>query len=137
MKAAVKTAWVKDLRDNPDAQGRGLLDYLDSEGNRKNCCLGRLCRLAVAAGVIPEPELHGREYRYLDEAPGGESFNQACSLPRKVADWVGLPEGEDDVIIIPSDGAHAGVYAIEANDAMGMTFAEIADEADKNVPVTG
>jgi len=140
MKAAVKTAWVKDLRDNPDAQGQALLDYIDTDGNRRQCCLGRLCLLAVAAGVIPAPELHKKEYRYLDDNDaGGESFNQACSLPRKVAEWAGLPDKEDgqhadDVVIGPGLDEDGGTTAIGANDGLALSYAEIADLIEANVP---
>ena len=135
MKAAVKTAWTADLREHPEVQGHGYLDYIDNQGVRRQCCLGRLCLLAVAAGVIPEPELHGKTYRYLDDDGSGESFNQTGGLPRKVAEWAGLPEGHDDVLLIPDDDDGDG-YAIEVNDGAGMTFAEIADLAETNVPVT-
>lgn len=143
MKAAVKTAWIADLRENPDAQGNGRLDYIDSDGKRKQCCLGRLCRLAVAAGVIPEPELGDSTYRYLDDNGNslgnsddatGESFHQECSLPQKVQDWAGLDY--HDIVVVPEDGNGGGLTAIRANDSVGMTFAQIADEAGKNVPVT-
>jgi len=140
MKALVRTAWITDLRENPDAQGIGFLDYIDSKGKHRQCCLGRLCRLAVAAGVIPAPELHVREYRYLDDDHSdygkvtGERFHQACALPRKVAEWAGLPPGADDIKLdSDEDGS---LLASEANDEAGMTFAEIADLAERNVPVT-
>jgi hypothetical protein len=147
MKAVVKTAWIADLRANPDAQGESALDYIDQDGKRKQCCLGRLCLLAVDAGVIPAPELHGNTYRYLDDdydqdaKVTGEAFNQESSLPRKVAEWAGLPKDEhgdfaDDIIIIPDDGDGGELTAIEANDGVLMTYAEIADEAEKNVPAT-
>jgi hypothetical protein len=136
MKADIKALWVADLRANPDAQGRSLLDYIDGRGNRKNCCLGRLCRLAVAAGATPAPELHDNEYRYLDDRDlgrlVGEGFNQATALPRKVAKWAGL-DGDDDVTIMPADEDGGDrVTAIEANDGMRMSFAEIADLIHKN-----
>lgn len=141
MKAAVKTEWVADLRANPDAQGHGFLDYIDSEdGKRKQCCLGRLCLLAVAAGVIPPPVLHDGTYYYLDGyGAREESFSLATRLPWKVSEWARLPVDEDgyrmdDIIIMPFEDDSPQVGAIEANDGMGMTFAEIADLADKNVP---
>jgi hypothetical protein len=54
MNPEVKALWVADLRANPDAQGVGYLDYALPDGQRRQCCLGRLCLLAVLAGVIPE-----------------------------------------------------------------------------------
>src|SRR5579859_6892759 len=126
MKAAVKAAWVKDLRENPGAQGIKLLDYIDpADGKRKQCCLGRLCLLAVEAGVIPAPELHDDGvYFYLDGSGGYEAFDQDTLLPRKVQEWAGLTG--DDIEI--SGGA--GPSASCANDVYRYTFADIADEAD-------
>jgi hypothetical protein len=139
MKAAVKTLWVNDLRAHPEAQGAGFLDYIDEDGKRKQCCLGRMCLLAVEAGVIPAPELRNGRYFYLDdqwttEGEKHEAFAQAGSLPRKVAEWAGLTFDDgaprDSVVIDPANG----VDAIEANDAEGYSFAKIADLADANVP---
>lgn len=134
MKAEVKAAWIADLRANPDAQGNAQLDYIDTDGKRKQCCLGRLCLLAVKAGVIPPPELYDETYHYLDGYDGSESFGQDCMLPRRVAEWAGLPAGRDDIVLMPAETDSPAVTAIAANDGMGMSFAEIADEAEKNVP---
>ncbi len=50
MNAEIKKLWIEDLRAHPDMQGRGKLMI-----NGKSCCLGRLCLLAVDAGIIPPP----------------------------------------------------------------------------------
>jgi hypothetical protein len=148
MKAEVKAQWVKDLRSGQFEQGGGWLARTDDDGKVRYCCLGVLCDQAVKAGVIPAPELHGWDYLYLDDERDtdktGEAFNQACSLPRKVAEWAGLPRNDDgtwpsDVIIEPADPDDAestDLSAIEANDGVDLDFAEIADLIDKNVPVT-
>lgn len=141
MKADIRALWITDLRANPDAQGQNRLDYIDTDGKRKQCCLGRLSLLAVEAGVIPAPELHNGTYFYLDDNKNaldkpddatGESFHQLHALPRKVMEWAGL-DGHD-ITIMPEEGGEGPVTAIGANDGMGMTFAQIADEAEKNVP---
>jgi hypothetical protein len=151
MKADVKAQWVKDLRSGEYEQGGGHLRRDNGEGEKDQfCCLGVLCEQAVRAGVIPAPELHGQEYLYLDDKYDtyggnvtGEAFNQASSLPRKVAEWAGLPRNDDghwadDVIIEPAGGEEdaENLSAIAANDGVGLPFAEIADLIEKNVPVT-
>jgi hypothetical protein len=147
VKAEVKAQWIADLRSGEYEQGKGNLRRT-VDGTEHYCCLGVLCEQAVKASAIPAPELHDHGvYVYLDdECDGdggvtGESFNQECALPRKVAEWAGIPvEREfglgEDVVIMPED-AHAGeVTAIGANDGMALPFLEIADLIEKNVPVT-
>lgn len=146
MKAEVKDQWVKDLRSGEFIQGEHVLDRI-RDGQREFCCLGVLCQQAVKAGVIPAPELHGKEYAYLDTdydgsgRASGEAFNQTCSLPRKVAEWAGVKDENgdvrDDVIIRPHEDGVNQLSGIGANDGIGskcFTFAEIADLIEQNVP---
>lgn len=144
VKAEVKDQWVKDLRSGEFEQG-GLNLRRSVDGEERYCCLGVLCEQAVKAGVIPAPELHDHGvYGYLDDdydgnnKVTGESFNQECSLPRKVAEWAGLPLEKDgmgeDVVILPRNGELGEVTAIGANDGMSLTFAQIADLIEQNVP---
>lgn len=139
MKAAVKTAWVKDLREHPEVQGTSALDYIDpKDGKRKQCCLGRLCLLAVEAGAIPAPELQGSVYTYLDDEDSEDelscrSFCQDSVLPRAVQEWAGL-DSSDPVIDPVSDEHECDTNAAEANDTYLYSFPEIADLVEKNVP---
>lgn len=144
VKASVKDQWVKDLRSGEFEQGSNNLRRTVDEGEYY-CCLGVLCQQAVRAGAIPAPELHDRGvYAYLDDEYDGdnrvtgESFNQECSLPRKVAEWAGLPLEKDgmgeDVVILPRNGEMGEVTAIGANDGMSLTFVQIADLIEQNVP---
>lgn len=143
MKASVKAQWVKDLRSGEYEQGQSYLRRDNGEKDRF-CCLGVLAEQAVKAGAIPAPELHDGLYYYLDDKfdkgkVTGEEFGQACSLPRKVAEWAGVPHEEgplgSDVIIAPAeDGEEDGdLTAMGANDGACMTFAEIADLIEQNV----
>ena len=52
------------------------------------CCLGVLCELAVAEGIIPSPRQSERVYYYLDESE---------ILPKPVADWAGLTTMNGDM----------------------------------------
>jgi len=144
MKAEVKDQWVKDLRSGDYEQGGSYLDRT-RDGRRQYCCLGVLCDQAVRAGVTPAPELDdlGRRY-YLDDKFDqgkvvGEEFNQACSLPRKVAEWAGVPHEEGplgaDIVFLPAEDEEGyRLTAIGANDMEGLTFLEIADLIEQNVP---
>lgn len=144
MKANIKDQWVQDLRSGEYEQGNSNLRRT-TDGGERYCCLGVLCEQAVKAGVIPAPELHDYGvYAYLDDEYDGygkvtgESFDQECSLPRKVAEWAGVPLDRDgfgeDVVILPRNGDLGEVTAIGANDGMSLTFAQIADLIEQNVP---
>ena len=138
MKAAIREQWIKDLRSGDFEQGNHYLERVTSDGTHRLCCLGVLCRQAVAAGVIPPPELHDGEYRYLDDGhdeggPAGESFNQPCSLPRKVSEWAGVNPEDGDIALGPEQDEWS-LTAIAANDFKGLNFAQIADLVEQNVP---
>ena len=52
MNAEVKKLWIDDLRAHPELQGR---ERMKSGDGTQFCCLGRLCELALIAGVeLPE-----------------------------------------------------------------------------------
>jgi hypothetical protein len=128
MKAAVKEQWIKDLRSGEFEQGQKKLDYIDpADGKRKLCCLGVLCRQAVKAGIIPEPELHDDgTYRYLDgRGNRPESFIQDTLLPVNVMTWAGVDVDDVEVGV---------VHASTMNDLYQYSFAQIADEVEQNVP---
>lgn len=114
MNPEVKALWVADLRANPDKQGRGVLSATDG----KDCCLGRLCRLAVTAGIIPtstESTDFDRCFIYGEDK---------ATLPESVMHWAGL--------IVPQ-GAVVEIYGRKAllsthnDNPLGVTFLQIAD----------
>jgi hypothetical protein len=147
VKAEIKAQWLKDLRSGEFIQGPSYLERVYDGDTRKLCCLGVLCRQAVRAGAIPAPELHSGSYFYLDDEYDhegrvtGQSFNQRHSLPRNVAEWAGVPYESNqvggDIVIEPAQGEDdVDFTAIHANDISDMSFPEIADLIEKNVPVT-
>lgn len=105
MNADVKALWVADLRANGDKQGRQALCR-----DGKYCCLGRLCELAVVAGVVE------RKSQSSSVGYGGEQLLP----PPEVMKWAGF--NEDTPVIIR--GVPQSLYW--HNDA-GRTFAEIAN----------
>lgn len=108
MNADVQKIWIEDLRAHPELQGVGELETADG----KFCCLGRLCVLAVAAGVIEIDPLLER-FSKFGQVPGGGL------LPIKVADWAGIDPN-------PSTGSRNMAYM---ND-VGETFLTIADSIE-------
>lgn len=118
MNAKVKALWVADLRKNAHRQGKGALSHRN--GRRFfDCCLGRLCRLAVKAGVIGKPEI----------LPSGAALfaDRLAELPEAVIDWAGL-DSEDPRLEIKGTRGYASVH----NDD-GATFLEIADAIEEQL----
>src|SRR5690606_12608666 len=87
------------------------------------CCLGRLCKLAVENGVIPEPKIQPSAsggYTVLVYGEGADANDM--TLPAAVMKWAGLHDHDP---ILDDDGDVA-VRASEFNDCYGKTFREIA-----------
>jgi hypothetical protein len=111
----IKERWIEELRSGKYRQGNGLLN--DGEGNY--CCLGVLCELAVADGVIEEPTdlPHQR----------GLSYDGSNALtPQLVQEWAGLRFRTPVV----RWGDEYDVAVTTLNDE-GVTFAEIADVLER------
>lgn len=105
MKPEIKKAWIADLRANRDKQGRG---FLRKDG--RFCCLGRLCELAVKAGILTH-----RTEGYYAPSIGEENF----LLPLEVQKWAGV-SGNAGIF-------RAGRYSLAGENDNGKTFDEIAD----------
>lgn len=120
MDAAIKDAWVEDLRSGKYEQGKSVL----RTETDKFCCLGVLCEIAVMNDVIPAPELTGAEYRYGD--PSGD--RSAAVLPGVVQDWSGLFDGLPyaPAELVNDTGDELYVDLASLNDG-GMPFPQIAD----------
>lgn len=87
MNKAIARRWCKELRSGNWKQGQGALK--DAAGNV--CCLGVLCEMAVAEGVI-KPPVQGNG-GYWDYGLAGERM----TLPSEVRHWAGMD-------------THTGVY---------------------------
>lgn len=113
MNPTIKALWVTALLDGNNEQGTGTLTRISSDGKERNCCLGVLCKLAVLAGVIPEPEAMRYVHTCNDEEcsrhetkdlrygtmPEGDDFvkdqghvlpGSLSYLPVEVMEWAGL-----------------------------------------------
>lgn len=120
--------WVEDLETTTDRQGTGYLaevdtEYIGTAPSVSYCCLGRLCKLAVENGVIPEPKIQPSASGGCTVLVYGEGADaNDMTLPAAVMKWAGLHDHDP---ILDDDGDVA-VRASEFNDCYGKTFREIA-----------
>jgi len=114
MNSRVKKLWIADLLRSGIRQGKQKLSQI-TKGQRYDCCLGRLCWLAVAEGVIPKPKRVKNLYQF-----GTGIFAEAV-LPLEVMHWAAIDDA--GAYEVSKDG-ELKTLAI-ANDT-GKSFKEIA-----------
>jgi hypothetical protein len=144
--------WTEDLINHPEAKGQGFLHYEKTDGTHHYCCLGRLCMLAVQAGVIPPPvkltteemwDAHDNKLTDLDVAfvyaygtePIGSEHGNIFNLPPEVREWAGLDNPTGDFGWMQRDTNFEGKsFTFECashlsilNDEDHFTFPQIAD----------
>lgn len=119
MKETVKVKWLEALRSGEYKQGTKALKYKD-DGVVKHCCLGVLCDIAVAEGVIPAsvPVLDG------DVGFGYGAAGNVCYLPTEVRVWADL-EHSNPSIPWHRDNPYDARDLAGMNDR-GATFEDIA-----------
>jgi hypothetical protein len=133
MNQEVKPLWLAALRSGQYPQGQSTLRkrYPD-EGPDTFCCLGVLCELAVAAGIIPAPRVDPEDNVYTYGAAlntrntGG---NSTWALPDVVATWAGVDRFGS--VRDPETG-YCVVDLISLNDR-GSSFLEIADQIEAHL----
>lgn len=125
MNTEIKAAWVKALRSGDYEQGQHYLSYTDWGGQRRMCCLGVLCDLAVQQGVIPPPRVdhHGRDLY-------GVRYGSNISLPPEVMAWAGVESTEGDLPTTLHNSA--GATCLSGLNDTGSTFDEIADVIEEH-----
>lgn len=112
----VRNLWIADLEANGDKQGKGSLHNLQTN---TYCCLGRLCVLAVAHGVIPEP-VESESLMVYD-------FKRS-KLPDKVRKWAGLSSVDGNFSSAYLDNSlYGGMNLWRLNDRWDYSFQEIAN----------
>ena len=111
MNREIGERWVAELRSGKWKQGRTYLAGADG----KHCCLGVLCRMAEAEGVVKAGPM-----------PYGEtSFEGARAyLPLSVCRWSGVET---------QDGHFTQVDSLSRLNDSGATFAEIAAVIEANM----
>lgn len=116
MNAEIKARWVAWLRANVDKQGYGALRNPDD----KFCCLGGLCELAVADGIITHGVL-GVHHWYGEPLPGQRTSSH---LPQLVQDWAGLSSFSPTVRV---DGQSTTLVDLNDDPEAPWDFNRIAD----------
>jgi hypothetical protein len=116
----IKARWTAALRSGDYEQGFTLLQ---SKG--KFCCLGVLCELAAADGIVTASENRGANGDSCVRYGGDNLDGSITSLPVAVQVWAGLPTA-DPYVEDPNDVDR--VHSLtEWNDDMEVGFLEIAD----------
>lgn len=116
MRADRAKLWVEELRSGKYEQAQASLRTEDD----KFCCLGVLCELAVAEGILEPPTLQGFSRDYYYQSDG---FKTSTYLPESVQKWAGMSTRAGEFNVNDS--------LAERNDN-GMDFNGIADLIEKH-----
>lgn len=119
--------WIAELRSGRHVQGRGLLEQseqVEAEAGAvtvRRCCLGVVCRTAMAHGLeLPVSQEPREPHEYFAKRMVTYFDTHIGTLPPDVMAWLGLPLDSSVYIGITMPAANA-------NDYLRLTFAEIAD----------
>lgn len=135
--ADLKARWVADLREHPELQGQKRLTTIQADGTEKDCCLGRLCKVAgVPRFEVLDIMQDGNADTDWDMQPtgekrvvyGDEQLHEDSLLPSGWFDLGSNNDGVDHDIRFPVETADFMNYinASTCNDA-GFTFPQLAD----------
>lgn len=137
MNQEIKARWVAWLHEHADKQTNGRL-HRTSTNDSDNapvgfCCLGGLCELAVADGIIEAREevhlgqslvAYGKETDRLDD-------RNSAVLPRIVMEWAGLEDSDPEVVVPEDEASKASTLGLTTvNDDLRLNFHQIADLID-------
>ena len=142
MNQEIKERWLAALRSGQYKQTDGYLNVQAVNPNEDNptnnngdgfCCLGVLCEIAVADGVIQKQRSASADFfEYGD--PAREDWDYSV-LPETVKEWAGLRDTNPFINDIPEDGDADGDYWVpisEVNDN-GLSFTEIAKFIERDL----
>lgn len=124
MNPEIKQRWTTALRSGEYEQGRGALATGRFAGGWSYCCLGVLCEIAVADGVIQADETGNNMKAY------GYGNNRTYP-PDAVRAWAGLPITPRNWAGSAEAGSAERILA-RKNDS-GSTFEEIAQWIEENL----
>ena len=122
MNEEIAKLWAADLRDGGHKQGKSSLCTITADGD-EFCCLGRLCELAVAAGIIPAGTKSFNEPHQTEVNEYGDESATAY-LPFEVQEWAGIADER---------GNYRRTRSLSFDNDDGATFAQIADTIEANV----
>lgn len=125
MNPDIKERWITALRSGEYEQGTATLRGIDG----KYCCLGVLCELAVADGVVGRAtkDTYGHLYRSTaDLADCQKSY-----LPLAVQQWAGLNSTSPRVTGVAYYDGEIDLASL--NDSGSFSFHAIADIIEKKL----
>jgi hypothetical protein len=119
----IKSRWVGALRSGDFAQTTGVLQRTVTSGDRPAgyCCLGVLCELAVADGVIEKQVPQNNGDSYTQRAVFGDDTK---TLPLAVQRWAGIDNSDPTV---KEEATSLNHSLSHWNDTSKYNFAQIAD----------
>lgn len=134
MRQDIAERWVAELRSGKYTQGRHVMKTPDG----KMCCLAVLAEMAVAEGVIQEPELEqlsglsGGAVRGIDEAYRyGASSKTVYVLPADVVEWAEMKTTSGEFFNIADGAGVTGFTSLAEQNDRGRDFGWIADMIEK------
>ena len=125
MKKEIAEMWVKVLRSGEYRQGYGNLKTCDANGVYRHCCLGVLCEMAKADGVMLDED----EFVVgLDDVDAHIHAFMECTqgIPEDVMNWAGMKTDFGLAV-----GMVPNVALSFMNDSE-RHFEDIADFIDRN-----
>lgn len=137
MNPEVKGKWLTALRSGDYEQIDGQLN----KGNEGFCCLGVLCEIAVADGVIeknpPSDDLtlhDAGSVGYRSKEDNGKSYTEYDILPEEVMVWAGLDSRNPPVQFRWDKEDEPATFIIsDLNDDKRLKFTEIADVIEEQL----
>lgn len=125
MNPDIKERWIAALRSGEYEQGTATLRGTDG----KYCCLGVLCELAVADGVVGRATRDTFGYFYRSTADPADS--QKSYLPLAVQQWAGLDSSSPRIPNVPHFMGEPDLASL--NDSGSFSFHAIADIIEKKL----
>lgn len=114
--------WIAALRSGEFKQTQGRLGEVAEDGSNAYCCLGVLCELAMAEGLVRHQE------KNFEWAYDGETMLP----PTAVAHFIGDPEYTYEVSIHDDEFDSDRIELSSLNDDHAWTFEQIADVLEDN-----
>lgn len=118
MNQEIKERWIAELESGNWEQANGVL----AEGkSNKRCCLGILCDIAVADGIVETDgtrETWSCAMAVVYRGPSENSVGTTAVLPEEVMEWAELDTDNGTY--------NAGCNSLSADNDQGISFIQIA-----------
>lgn len=125
MNSDVRRKWVTALKSGKYVKCTSRMHAI-VKGTHQFCVMGVLCDLAEKEGIT-------RITHTVDLGDGMQSVaydDHFTMLPRKVMEWAGLNKQVPTIVVRADDGEEERISLAQLNDALMLSFNEIADLID-------